>query len=466
MTDPDNAQTRIFGTDGIRGVANTGPLEPQSLLRLACVLGDVLRERGTTAHRPMVLVGHDGRRSWSLIQGALVAGFNAEGVDVQAVGLVPTPVLAFLTRRQPCNLGIMISASHNPMRDNGVKLFVHDGTKFPDDLEREVEKRLRERDLSHERLTGDELGEFTEQPTLTLDYLEHLRNKAFKGLDLSGLKIVVDCANGGSSLLAPRVLSAFGAEVVSVNDGPSGTNINEACGALHPESIGRLVVQEKADLGLTLDGDGDRAILVDETGKVRSGDAILAIVARDLVEKGKLHESTVVATIMSNIGLELFLERLGVTMLRTPVGDRFVAAELREHGYSIGGEQSGHVIFGSDHDFNGDGLYTGLRVLEILAAKKKPLGELLSDFRLYPQTIKNFPVDAKPPLEELPRVVAAVKKAEEELGGKGRVVLRYSGTESLARVMIEGLEQGQIEAMADEIGQEVVSAIAARKTAG
>ncbi len=442
-------------------MANTGLLEPESLLHLASVLGGLLRERHIGAEHSRVLIGHDGRLSWSLIQGALMAGFNAVGVDVTSIGLVPTPVLAFLTRRQPCDLGIMISASHNPMQDNGVKLFVASGAKLPDELEREVEARLADRGEACERLTGSDVGQFREDPLLTLEYVEHLRRQAFKDLDLSGLRIVVDCANGGASLVAPQVLAAFGADVIAVNHHPSGTNINEGCGALHPDRISKIVLREKADIGLTLDGDGDRAILVDDQGQVRSGDAILAIVARHLESHGCLAHQTVVATVMSNIGLELFLDRLGIRMLRTPVGDRFVAAELRQHGYSIGGEQSGHVIFGSDHDYNGDGLYTGLRVLSILAEQKKSLSELLEDFRLYPQTIKNFPVDAKPPLEQLPTVQAAVQEAEEVLQGKGRVLLRYSGTEALARVMIEGLEQSQIEALAEQIGQRVVSAIAA-----
>jgi phosphoglucosamine mutase len=453
------APRRYFGTDGIRGPANQPPLDPETLVGLGAVLGRLIR---TIDAQPLadarcgVLFGHDGRLSAEMIRTSIVAGLLSEGLDAYDCGLVTTPALAHETRLGGHSAGIMISASHNPADDNGIKIFGADGAKVPDQLEREIEDSLGAPLLTRPyRRPGCarrlELG--------AAKYRGFLRER-FPNLDLHGVRLLVDCANGGGSRLVPDALRGFGAEVVVRNDYPTGSNINDGCGALHPGRVAPEVPAYGCVLGLCLDGDGDRAVFVDETGTVVHGDALITLLALARQQQGRLANDAVAVTVMSNLGLKKALSRAGIGVVETPVGDRAVVAAMIKGGLTLGGENSGHIVFGDEHFHTGDGLYTCLEVLGTLQRSGRTLGQLAGQFTAYPQKLVNVTVKSKPPLMSLPRVVATYKEIEQELGNDGRIVLRYSGTENLCRVMVEAASDALVSRCVDRLVQAVRDSIA------
>lgn len=443
---PPNAPLR-FGTDGLRGHAGLPPLDAVTLRRIGSALGVWLETLGKVDKR--ILLGNDGRGSAGWIAEALCQGLAAADAHCVDIGLCTTPALAYVAATEPCAAGIMISASHNPPEDNGIKIFGPKGTKLQEAAEREIE-----------RLAGVTmplgLGSGRSQPRREyVDlYVEFLAN-TFPSLDLSGIKIVVDAANGGGSRIAPLVLRGFGAEVVELACRPDGTNINLDSGAMHPQRLAERVVAEKATLGLALDGDGDRGIFVDETGAVRDGDAVLAALALALDAQKKLAKRTVVGTVMSNLGLKLLLEEQGIALIQTAVGDKHVVGAMRDGGYDLGGEQSGHVVFGGKGRFTGDGLFTALQLLALPGVRKSGFAAVLGRMKRFPQVLVNVRVGTKPPLETLPEVQAAARSVESTLAGRGRVLLRYSGTENLCRVMVEGEHEQEVHDLANTIAAAV-----------
>ncbi len=461
---------RLFGTDGVRGVANEGDLSPERLVALGRAIGQVMHDSARLLHqetkvrlpqagtpqadrgRARVLVGRDTRLSGPLVRDALIAGILAQGISVVDGGVLPTPVVAHLTRRERFDVGIVISASHNPVEDNGVKLFSASGLKLPDAAERAIEELVEHPPETWEARTGAGVGDHVAWAEAADSYVADVVARHQPRLSLAGKRIVVDCANGATHRIAPRVFEGLGADVVALSVAPDGVNINRRCGALHPQGVARAVRREKASVGFAFDGDGDRLIAVDEAGHVRDGDFLLAVIGRDLKDEGKLPGSAVVSTVMANIGLDVCLEHAGIRLVRAPVGDRYVLAEMLAGGYRLGGEQSGHVIF-LDESTTGDAIITALRLLEVIARTGKPLGQLSSVMRKFPQVLVNVRVRSKPPLETVPRVQDEVRAVEERLAGKGRLVLRYSGTEPLARVMVEGPNKAEILRDAKQIAE-------------
>ncbi len=432
-----------FGTDGLRGHAGEPPLDPETMRRVGAALGVLLQKSAQDPIR--VLCGNDGRESAPWILEALAQGLVAAEVAVTDVGLCTTPALAFLARTQPCAAGVMISASHNPAQDNGIKIFAHDGTKLSDADEREIET------LSGE-LRPDLPGapRMRPRPELLRSYEDHLAN-VFADLDLTGFKLCVDAAHGGGSLLAPGVLRAFGAEVVEVACEPDGFNINDGVGALHPQQLAAAVLEQEAHLGICLDGDGDRGIFVDETGTVRDGDDLLCLFGLRMHAAGELTDATVVATVMSNLGLHRALRDAGIRVHVTPVGDRHVVQAMRHNGWALGGEQSGHMLFAGDGHLTGDGLFTALRLLSLHGIRELGFAKAFASFRRYPQCLINVRVARKPNLEAVPAIAARAAEIERLLGDDGRLVLRYSGTEPLCRVMIEGADAEQVQRLCGEL---------------
>jgi phosphoglucosamine mutase len=452
---------RLFGTDGVRGVANAEPLTPELALRLGRVAGAYLAERsaapGGRKGRPAILVGRDTRLSGPLLEQALVAGVLSTGVDALVAGVLPTPAIAMLTRILGARGGVVLSASHNPFADNGIKLFGADGGKLPDAWEDEIEARLGAPD-GGPRPTGGRVGRLRPVARAERLYLEALRATVPPALDLSGLRLVLDCAHGATCRVAPRLFRGLGAEVVTLGVRPSGRNINEGVGALHPEGLQAKVRAAGPAVGLAFDGDGDRLMTVDERGEVRDGDHLLAIFAASLAGAGRLRGGLVVSTVMANLGLERALGDLGLGMVRTAVGDRYVLEEMVRRGANLGGEQSGHIIF-LDHAPTGDGILSALQLVRILRESGRPLAELASRVTKFPQVLVNVPVRAKPPLGELPALSGAVERWERKLDGRARILLRYSGTEPLARVMVEGDDRTTIESAAQEIAATIRSEI-------
>jgi len=434
----------LFGTDGIRGVAGDYPLVPELLEKLGRVLA--LRILGdlpdNTETAPRVLIGHDGRESGETLAAAVAAGLTHGGVPVDVVGLTSTPCLAYLTFADCYQAGVMISASHNPAEDNGIKIFGRQGNKLADALEQELETALEGIGPPPEGVTP---AEIRRTKNLVADYISWLRTEAFPDLELKGRRILVDCANGAASELAPRVLKTFGAEVIAIHDKPDGRNINHGCGALHPEVAAAAVQEFGCEIGLSLDGDADRSIFSDADGRILDGDAILAGLGCALHEAGKLPGKTVVATVMSNLALERLLKASSINLLRAQVGDRYVAEAMREGGFRLGGEKSGHILFGEDHGFRGDGLYTLLRIMEVLVAKEWTMPEFAADYHDLPQRLVNLKVAKRLPLEELPALSAACTKAEQDLGDDGRIVVRFSGTELCLRLMVEAIDEQLVE---------------------
>jgi phosphoglucosamine mutase len=439
----------LFGTDGIRGVANRDPMTAEMALRL----GQAVAQRFRHPERPgRIVIGKDTRLSGYMLESAMQAGIVSAGADVMLVGPLPTPGIAFITWSMRADAGVVISASHNPYQDNGIKIFAADGFKLPDDVEADIERRMEAIGAGNDgaRAAPDAIGKAVRIDDAVGRYVQFLKQTFPKEHTLDGIKVVVDCSNGAAYQVAPQVFQELGAEVIELNVSPDGRNINEGCGALHPEAMAAEVRRAGADLGVALDGDADRLILADEKGIIVDGDQVMAILGTRMLERRQLPEQTVVATVMSNLGLERALGAKGGKLLRTAVGDRYVVEAMRERGLSLGGEQSGHIIF-LDHATTGDGIVAALRVLSVMVAEQRPLSELARAMIRYPQVLLNFPVANKRPFEEMPAVQQVIAAVTRKLGADGRVVVRYSGTESKARVMIEGTDEAGIRAQADEI---------------
>jgi len=437
---------KLFGTDGIRGVANVPPMDAGTALRLGQAAGQYFN-RG--AHRHRVLIGKDTRLSGYMIESALTAGFIGAGMDVLLVGPLPTPAIAMLTRNLRADLGVMVSASHNSFEDNGIKLFGPDGLKLSDEQEAAIEALMEAPSLSETLATPALLGRASRLDDAAGRYIEAVKATLPKGSSLSGLRIAVDCANGAAYKVAPTVLWELGADVVTAGVSPDGTNINKDCGATSPDALAELVRERRADVGIALDGDADRLILSDERGRVVDGDQVLALIAHSWERQRRLRTDTVVATVMSNMGLERYLGQHGLRLERTQVGDRYVAARMRETGSNLGGEQSGHLIL-SDYATTGDGLIAALQVLAVLAAGGKPASEACACFRALPQRVVNIRYAGASPVGD-PEVKRAISAAKDRLGDRGRVVIRTSGTEPLIRVMAEAEDERDVTETVDEI---------------
>lgn len=443
---------KYFGTDGIRGQANKFPMTAPMALKVAMATAIVLKSHN--GHKPRVLIGKDTRLSCYMLEQAMTAGFLAMGMDVLLSGPVPTPAVAMLARSLRCDAGIMISASHNKFDDNGIKIFAADGYKLPDETELEIEAWLDRDDLQEQVAAAEELGKATRIDDASGRYTEFLKSSLERGVNFRGLKIVIDAANGAAYKISPSILWEMEAEVVAMGVTPNGKNINDHCGATHTEALQQKVVEEKADLGIALDGDADRLILVDETGRKVDGDQILALLATSMAKEGKLKDNVVVATVMSNLGLERFLAAQGITLLRTPVGDRYVVEQMREAGYTLGGEQSGHMIM-SDFGTTGDGLLAAMQVMSVLKERGGKASAVLRSFEPLPQILKNvrFEKGVKP-LEDQ-AVKAMIEQIKQDLNSHGRVLVRPSGTEPLIRVMAEGDNAQEIESAVDRICQAI-----------
>ncbi len=457
-------QKKIFGTDGVRGVANVEPVTAETALKLgraaAYVFTQLNPRRMPAGARPKIVLGKDTRLSGYMLENALVAGITSLGVDVLVIGPLPTPGVAYITRSLRADAGIVLSASHNPYQDNGIKFFRHDGYKLDDQVEQQIEQLVFTGAIDSIRPTADNIGRATRIDDALGRYVEFAKASFPKGMSLEEMRVAVDVANGAAYKSTPCILRELGAEVIVANNQPNGTNINDRCGSMHPEEIQRLVKRSGAAVGITHDGDADRVLLCDENGEIVDGDEILAIAAVDLLQNGRLQRNTVVATVMSNFGLDEALAARGGRVVRTKVGDRYVIEEMMKQKLNLGGEQSGHVIFG-DFTTTGDGIITALQILRIMHQSGQPLSKLKTCLRKYPQAHRNLPVKEKRPLAELPAVAKVVNEAEKELSGKGRVLLRYSGTEPKIRLLIEGRELELIEKQADRIAEAIQSAIGA-----
>jgi phosphoglucosamine mutase len=467
-------ERRLFGTDGVRGVANVDPMTSEMALKLGRGLASVIHDprhqaagapgdhppapaklRGSEGrHRYKILIGKDTRLSGYMLETALASGICSMGVDVLLVGPLPTPGVAYLTRSMRCDAGVVISASHNPYQDNGIKFFSYDGFKLPDETEAKIEDLIFSGETERYRPTGNAIGKQRRVDDAVGRYVVCLKNSFPRHLTLEGMKIVVDCGHGAAYRVAPDVLSELGAEVIPIGVHPDGENINHDCGSLYPEAARQAVLEHDADLAITLDGDADRAVFVDGRGEIVDGDHVLAICAKEMGDKGTLRGNTVVATVMSNLGLELALNGLGVKLKRTQVGDRYVVEAMVRGGFNLGGEQSGHLLF-LDHNTTGDGCLTALQLLAVMVERERSLEDLKKIMTQLPQVLLNVKVKEKKELAALPRVSAKIAAVEKELGGRGRLLVRYSGTEALARVMLEGENEQRIRGMAEEIAEEI-----------
>ena len=450
---------QLFGTDGIRGIPGQYPLDDNTLGRLGIALGEyLLSQKGGSTSAPLVLIGRDTRESGPHIAACIAQGLRSAGVDAVSAGVLTTPGVAWLVGREGFSAGVVISASHNPYYDNGVKLISSSGMKFPDATEALlVSVILSPNGASPAVSLGTEHGNGEEK--LYADYLEGLRQAALPGAKFAGMKIVLDCANGAASNLAPRLFRSLGARVALMNDAPDGRNINADCGSLHPEGMQRRVVETGAALGMAFDGDADRAIFASASGKLVNGDGVLLVAGRYLKSTGKLKGSVIVGTTMANLGLERALEKEGLTLARTDVGDRYVLEEMQRIGANLGGEQSGHILF-LDDATTGDGMLTAVKIASLVSVAG-PLDTLVADLKVYPQKIVNVRVNSKPPLNSLPEVSRALKEAENSLGSSGRIVLRYSGTEPLARVMVEAEREADVLRWTDAVASALRSSVGA-----
>lgn len=438
---------RLFGTDGVRGRANVAPMDSETVLRLGRAAAHVLR-RSEGRHR--ILIGKDTRLSGYMLEQALASGIASMGVDVLLCGPLPTPGVAYLTKSMRVDAGIMISASHNPYEDNGIKFFGPDGFKLPDSTEDEIEKLLEPGHLDELRADPELIGKAARIEDAVGRYIVYLRSALERHVDFDGLKIVVDTANGAAYRVAPQLLRELGAEVITVGDRPDGKNINLQCGSLYPERMAQLIREHDADCGFALDGDADRVIFCDERGEVLDGDSILALLARGFLERGILRGDGVVATTMSNFGLEVYLRDIGLKLYRSDVGDRYVLLEMLARGLNLGGEQSGHII-SLEHNTTGDGTLSALLVISTMLRSGKPLSSFQSLIQRYPQQLKSFRVGKKIPFEQLPKFQAALQDAQGKVSGRGRIVVRYSGTESKARVMVECDDEVLCRQLTDEL---------------
>jgi phosphoglucosamine mutase len=440
---------KLFGTDGIRGVANVHPMTTEIAMQLGRAVAHIFKNK---EGRHRILIGKDTRVSGYMLETALASGICSMGVDVLLVGPMPTPGIAFLTTDMRADAGIVISASHNPFQDNGMKIFCRDGFKLPDEKEGEIERLIFSKEIDSLRPTATEVGKAFRIDDAAGRYIVFLKKTFHRDLTLDGYKIVLDCAHGAAYKIAPHVFTELGAEVYPLGIEPDGVNINLDCGALHPEKLSQKVKEKGADIGIALDGDADRVIFVDERGTEVDGDHIMAMCAVDLLREKRLKKNTVVATVMSNIGLELALKKEGINLVRSKVGDRYILEEMRHHGYNFGGEQSGHIIF-FDLNTTGDGILSALQVLAAMKKSNKTLSQLSAVMQKFPQVIENVEVTHKKDIETVPEIRKAIAGAEEMLLGKGRILVRYSGTESLCRVMVEGQDEDEIQGIAHNIAQ-------------
>ncbi len=449
----------LFGTDGVRGTANLHPMTASMALRLGQAAACVFRGRQDGGRR--ILIGKDTRLSGYMFEDALAAGISSMGGTLIQVGPMPTPALAFLTVDMRCDAGVMITASHNPYQDNGIKFFGSDGFKLDDAIERRIEELVFSEEISSFLAPPDEVGPARRIDDAAGRYVVFLKNNFPKEHSLDGLRIVLDCANGAGYKVGPLVLEELGAEVFALGVEPNGRNINLECGSLHPEKTAEKVRELRADVGIAVDGDADRVVIVDEKGAILDGDVLMALCARDMLERGILKGGGVVATVLSNLGLERALANEGLDLVRTQVGDRYVVDGMRSGGYNLGGEQSGHVIF-LDQTTTGDGLMTALQTLGAMVRKDRPLSELTAGFERFPQVMVNVAVSQRTPLEELTAFQGALRKVEAELGDRGRVLIRYSGTELKARVMVEGENEARVRQLAADLAHELERALASR----
>lgn len=435
---------RYFGTDGIRGTSNVSPMTADLAMRVGAAVGRQLRNGD---HRHRVVIGKDTRLSGYMLENALVAGFTAAGLDVFLLGPIPTPGVAMLTRSMRADIGVMISASHNPYQDNGIKLFGPDGYKLSDELEAEIEDLI-DSDFENLLVEPDDIGRAKRVDGDIYRYIEFVKRTLPRGFrDFSSLRVVVDCANGAAYKVAPSVLWEMGAEVITLGNTPNGTNINLNCGSTHPDSLVAKVREVRADIGIALDGDADRLVIVDENGTVVDGDQIMTLIGEKWADEQRLKGGGIVATVMSNLGMERYLESKKLTLARTKVGDRYVVEHMRKHGFNLGGEQSGHIVM-SDYATTGDGLVAALQILSCAQKMQRPISEITKRFEPVPQLLKNTRFSGASPLENN-IVLSAIAEAEAQLGNSGRLVIRASGTEPLIRVMAEGDDAGQIEGLVD-----------------
>jgi phosphoglucosamine mutase len=426
---------KLFGTDGIRGKVNRGYMTPETVLRVGMAIGSVLREQdGIRRHR--VLIGKDTRISGYILESALTSGICSMGVDVTLVGPIPTPGVAFLTRALRLDAGVALSASHNPFHDNGIKIFSHSGFKLSDAMEQEIETIALADSCPVKRPSGSKVGKAFRLDDAAGRYIEYIKSSIPRSIDLVGMKIVVDSANGAAYKITPQLLRELGADVISIHDEPDGLNINFNCGSMYLDSLKQAVLFHQAHIGIAHDGDADRTLFVDEHGTVVDGDLIMSILALELKREQRLKQNTVVATVMSNLGIERYLERHSIKVVRTKVGDRFVVEEMQKQGFNFGGEQSGHIVF-FDYNTTGDGPITALQVLHLMRKRNLKLSELVKDIELYPQVLINVPVAAKKDLKEFPSISQTINDISKSLGNKGRILVRPSGTEQKIRVMVE-----------------------------
>jgi phosphoglucosamine mutase len=453
---PANPPKRqLFGTDGVRGVANVHPMTTEMAVQLGRALAHTIRHG---SHRHKVVIGKDTRLSGYMLEGALMAGICSMGVDALLVGPIPTPGISFLVQSMRADAGAVISASHNPYQDNGIKFFARDGFKLPDEVEARIEQLIFEKSLENLRPTATKVGKAFRIDDAGGRYVVYLKSVFPRERTLDGLTVVVDTAHGAAYKVAPMVFEELGAKVIRLGNAPDGKNINQGFGSLHPEKMCKAVVKHGAQIGIALDGDADRVIVADEKGNVVDGDAIMAICARHLHGQKRLARKTVVATVMSNMGLDLAMTEVGGRVVRTKVGDRYVVEEMRKNGYNFGGEQSGHLIF-LDHSTTGDGVVAALSILAVMGETGRPLSELAKVFVPVPQTLLNVPVRQKRELDDLPTVLKTIKGVEMKLGRDGRVLVRFSGTEPKARVLVEGPDSRANDAFAQEIGQALARAL-------
>ena len=457
-------QRRLFGTDGVRGVANIEPVTAETALKLgraaAHIFSQMSRKEKRSNGRTTIVIGKDTRLSGYMLENALAAGIMSLGADVLLIGPLPTPGVAYITRSLRADAGIVLSASHNPYEDNGIKFFRHDGYKLDDEIEQRIENLVSSGEIESIRPTAGKIGRATRIDDALGRYVEFVKTSIPRRMTLEGMRVAIDVANGAAYKSSPCVLRELGANPIVSHNTPNGHNINRECGSTHPEQIQRLVKETGADVGISHDGDADRVLLCDENAELVDGDEIMAIAAIDFLRQGKLHGNTLVATVMSNYGLNEAMESHQGKVLRTKVGDRYVIEAMMKDELNVGGEQSGHMIF-RDYTTTGDGIISALQILRIMQESGKPLSELKKCLRKYPQAQRNLKVREKPPLEQLPKVMELVEEAERQLAGAGRVLLRYSGTEPKIRLLIEGRDGDKINAQADRIADLIQESIGA-----
>ena len=440
---------KLFETDGVRGIANKYPMTPEMAMKIGQAVSCILQKKG---HQPRIVIGKDTRLSGYMLESALVAGITSMGADAITIGPFPTPGIAFMTTNLDADAGIVISASHNPFEDNGIKIFSKAGFKLTDEQEIDIEELIFSEKISDKLSEPADLGKAYRETDALGRYIVFLKQTFPKNLSLEGMKIIIDCANGATYKVAPLLFKEMRADLVALNTSPDGMNINLNCGALHAEGLAKKVLKFNADIGLAFDGDGDRLIVVDEKGRIVSGDQVMAICTEDLKTEGMLKNNILVTTVMSNMGLSIALEKMGVEQVKSKVGDRYVLEEMQKKDAVIGGEDSGHIIF-LDHHTAGDGILSALQLLAVIKKKNKPVSELAKGMKVFPQITVNVNVKSKPPLEEQREIMDTIKEVEKALRNKGRVLVRYSGTQAMCRVMVEGPTHKETKAFAGTIAE-------------